>query len=241
MQLLSNGEALSLSEKLEYTVFSPGKLGYEQFESLRMLCFLCRKICVKSLDSTRALQHHVTFRDLQEAVDKGCELCELFRTSLLHYYAEDMEGTLEMAEKLHLDLDSQDVDANETDRRVFYLTFIEGRMDAKFGPWGSNIHGLTFTREASSDGVEPVRSVYPFLKLAADYSKTSPVHESHASFSIIDKSKILLLAKKAGLLGMKSLNCLTSLWETGGLVSAGRATKSAQIHLNPNFPLESLM
>jgi hypothetical protein len=112
-----------------------------------MLCFLCRKIQIKSIRSKWTLQHHLSFEDLTEAADDGCELCELFKTALLFYYAEKIfDGVLEAAETYHQELDNEDSEEVEANHRVFFVVSILADIDDRFGPFPEGASGLLFLR-----------------------------------------------------------------------------------------------
>jgi hypothetical protein len=131
-----------------------------------MLCFLCRKIQIKSTESNWTLQHHLTFGDLTESADGGCELCMFFRATLLHYYAEDLGGSVSTAESFHRELDNDDIGQAETDRRVFYVELKTIDLDERFGPCATGAYGLTFTRKMPGDNF-PVEEVFPFMEFSA--------------------------------------------------------------------------
>jgi len=131
-----------------------------------MLCFLCRKIQIKSTESNWTLQHHLMFGDLTESADGGCELCMLFRATLLHYYAEDLGGSVSTAESFHRELDNNDIGQAETNRRVFNVRLQSIGVDERFGPCATGAYGLTFTREMPGADF-PAEEVYPFVQFSA--------------------------------------------------------------------------
>lgn len=132
-----------------------------------MLCFLCRKIQIKSTESYWSLQHHLTFGDLTESADGGCELCVLLRATLLNYYAERLGGSASTAENLHRELDTADIGQAETDRRVFYVELRTIDVDERFAPCATGAYGLAFLRKIPGDDYNPVEDVWPFVEFSA--------------------------------------------------------------------------
>ena len=134
-----------------------------------MLCFLCRKIQIKSTRSTWTLQHHLSFEDLTEAADDGCELCELFKTTLLFYYAEkSFDGDLEAAETYHRVLDQKSSGEVEANHEVFFVVSTLANIDDRFGPCPEGASGLVFLRCALclEDELHSVAAVYPFVQIS---------------------------------------------------------------------------
>jgi hypothetical protein len=138
-----------------------------------MLCFLCRKVQIKSTVSEWSLQHHLTFGDLTEAADGGCELCRLFRATILHYYAEKHGVSLDAAEDFHLELDDDGVGEAEADRQVFYVQLKTIDIDERFGPCATGAYGLIYVRHPPGDDYMPVGDVYPFVEFSVEPGMTS--------------------------------------------------------------------
>ena len=134
-----------------------------------MLCFLCRKIQIKSTRSRWTLQHHLSFEDLTGAADDGCELCELFKTTLLFYYAEEMfDGDLEAAESFHWELDHENSGEVEANHQVFFVVSTLADIDDRFGPCPEGASGLLFLRCALclEDELPSAAVVYPFVQFS---------------------------------------------------------------------------
>lgn len=137
-----------------------------QHEILKMLCFLCRKIQIKSAISQWSLQHHLTFADLTEAADDGCELCQLFRATTLNYYAEKHSVSHDAAEDFHCELDDDGLGEVEADRQVFYVELKAIYIDERFGPCPRGAYGLIYVRQPPGDDHMPARDVYPFVEFS---------------------------------------------------------------------------
>jgi hypothetical protein len=148
-----------------------------------MLCFLCRKIQIKSTRSTWTLQHHLSFEDLTEAAggDDGCELCELFKTTLLFYYAEKyFDADLKAAETFHRELDHENSGEVEANHQVFFVVSTLADIDDRFGPCPEGASGLLFLRCALryEDELFFATDVCPFVQVSVKSGMILPLRIS---------------------------------------------------------------
>jgi hypothetical protein len=204
-----------------------------------MLCFLCRKIQVKSTESSWTLQHHLSFADLTESAESGCELCNLFRETLIYYYSETLGIPTKAAENLHRELDSDNVGKIETDRQLFYVELQNTDADESYSPSENGASGLRFLRVAEMGGGSPVGEVYPSVHLSASSGIATWVY-NFQDLLLID-IKMVTLFKVVRLLEEKLRTHQTSPWAEDGLLHAKKSIGNVVTYDNPNFRHELSM
>lgn len=131
-----------------------------------MLCSLCSKFCNRVRQGHRESRHHSSYNALKSSATEGCELCDLFRTVVLDYYANEASWPIEKVERYHLSIDNMDIKTKESRKSSFFATICSVAVDRRFVPLDEGIRGILFTRQTGINGIA-LREVFPFVEVCS--------------------------------------------------------------------------
>jgi len=157
-------------------------------------CSYCERLPFTELEWES--QHYSTFTQLDGSAKNGCEICGIFRTVVLEYYARHRSCSIEEAEAYHRQLDredaeirsqagnshsSRDVDLSDdgqsdqsSEATSFFAESVSLDTDAEFAPLSTGVYRIIYTRrvESSIDTMAiPVDDLYPFVDVSSRLGK----------------------------------------------------------------------
>ena len=146
-----------------------------------MICSICSALPLKDPSCSWSVPHYSTFRELDESVQNGCQICVLFRRVLLEYYAHGLSCSVEEAEHYQRQLDREPkrrdaeyLDPEEEDQRdrheeraAFFAEVVPSDIDSNFAPYSRGLQGLLYLRKCPGEDSLPVKEIYPFVEVSS--------------------------------------------------------------------------
>ena len=145
-----------------------------------MICSRCSALPVQDPSFNDSVQHYSTFTELDESVQNGCQICALFRSVLLEYYAHGLSSSVEEAEHYQRQLDQEperrdgenlDPQEKQPDQdpgpTAFFTEFYNLEIDSNFAPHSRGLQGILYLRKRPGEDSVPVNDIYPFVEVSS--------------------------------------------------------------------------
>lgn len=159
-----------------------------------MVCSKCSTLPFTNSGRRWRVQHHSTFAELGKSIQNGCQVCALFRTVLLEYYAHGLSRSVEEAEKYHRQLDQcpegsghEHFDSEESARKgqglrrfAFFVEAVLSEATSYSDSSFQGLRGLLYLR-VIPEIPDPVDEIYPFIEVSSlpGTYNSQPEYQTH--------------------------------------------------------------